>query len=110
MSDTAAALWGWSPRQVIDRIEEYARHVGHADLIRESVDGPTGEDPTDSPYPYGPARSVLGRRQELLATGPGASPAASARAASPRADSPMPASSRWTFSGAKNSAGDVTPA
>ncbi|MDQ4124633.1 MAG: DinB family protein, partial [Actinomycetota bacterium] len=24
---------------------EYARHVGHADLIRESVDGLTGEDP-----------------------------------------------------------------
>ena len=24
-------------------IEEYARHVGHADLIRESVDGLTGE-------------------------------------------------------------------
>ncbi len=24
-------------------IEEYARHVGHADLIRESVDGQTGE-------------------------------------------------------------------
>ncbi|HEX9539547.1 MAG TPA: DUF664 domain-containing protein [Streptosporangiaceae bacterium] len=26
-------------------MEEYARHVGHADLIRESVDGLTGEDP-----------------------------------------------------------------
>ncbi|WP_425280574.1 DUF664 domain-containing protein [Micromonospora taraxaci] len=26
-------------------IEEYARHVGHADLIRESVDGLTGESP-----------------------------------------------------------------
>lgn len=24
-------------------IEEYARHVGHADLIRESIDGSTGE-------------------------------------------------------------------
>ena len=24
-------------------IEEYARHNGHADLIRESVDGETGE-------------------------------------------------------------------
>jgi hypothetical protein len=24
-------------------IEEYARHNGHADLIRESVDGVTGE-------------------------------------------------------------------
>ncbi|MGW2624613.1 mycothiol transferase [Micromonospora taraxaci] len=28
-------------------IEEYARHVGHADLIRESVDGLTGESPPD---------------------------------------------------------------
>jgi len=24
-------------------IEEYARHNGHADLLRESVDGQTGE-------------------------------------------------------------------
>lgn len=32
-------------RFLIDMIEEYARHVGHADLIRESVDGLTGEDP-----------------------------------------------------------------
>ena len=29
----------------IDMIEEYARHAGHADLIRESVDGLTGEGP-----------------------------------------------------------------
>ncbi|MEU7609798.1 DinB family protein [Micromonospora sp. NPDC049204] len=32
-------------RVLVDLIEEYARHVGHADLIRESVDGLTGEDP-----------------------------------------------------------------
>jgi hypothetical protein len=32
-------------RILIDIIEEYARHAGHADLIRESVDGLTGEDP-----------------------------------------------------------------
>ena len=32
-------------RVLIDLIEEYARHVGHADLIRESIDGLTGEDP-----------------------------------------------------------------
>jgi hypothetical protein len=32
-------------RLVIDMVEEYARHVGHADLIRESVDGLVGEDP-----------------------------------------------------------------
>jgi hypothetical protein len=34
-------------RIMIDMIEEYARHVGHADLIRESVDGLVGEDPED---------------------------------------------------------------
>ncbi|WP_433891051.1 DinB family protein [Streptomyces sp. CA-111067] len=32
-------------RLLVDMIEEYARHVGHADLIRESVDGLVGEDP-----------------------------------------------------------------
>jgi Protein of unknown function (DUF664) len=32
-------------RILIDVIEEYARHNGHADLIRESVDGLVGEDP-----------------------------------------------------------------
>jgi hypothetical protein len=30
-------------RILIDLIEEYARHAGHADLIRESVDGLVGE-------------------------------------------------------------------
>ena len=38
---------GQSPslrRILVDLIEEYARHVGHADLIRESVDGLVGED------------------------------------------------------------------
>jgi hypothetical protein len=33
-------------RLLMDMIEEYARHVGHADLIRESVDGLVGEDPS----------------------------------------------------------------
>ena len=32
-------------RLLMDMIEEYARHVGHADLVRESVDGLVGEDP-----------------------------------------------------------------
>ena len=32
-------------RILVDLIEEYSRHVGHADLIRESVDGVVGEDP-----------------------------------------------------------------
>jgi hypothetical protein len=34
-------------RLLIDVIEEYARHTGHADLIRESIDGVVGEDPPD---------------------------------------------------------------
>lgn len=40
--------WDEAPslrRTLADLIEEYARHVGHADLIREAVDGSTGEDP-----------------------------------------------------------------
>jgi hypothetical protein len=32
-------------RLVCDMIEEYGRHTGHADLIREAVDGVVGEDP-----------------------------------------------------------------
>jgi uncharacterized damage-inducible protein DinB len=36
-------------RILVDLIEEYARHVGHADLIRESVDGLVGEDPPREP-------------------------------------------------------------
>ncbi|WP_406076142.1 DUF664 domain-containing protein [Streptomyces virginiae] len=32
-------------RILLDLVEEYARHAGHADLIRASVDGLTGEDP-----------------------------------------------------------------
>ena len=31
-------------RVLVDLIEEYARHTGHADLIRESIDGLVGED------------------------------------------------------------------
>jgi hypothetical protein len=32
-------------RLVCDLIEEYGRHAGHADLLREAVDGRTGEEP-----------------------------------------------------------------
>lgn len=32
-------------RLLLDLIEEYGRHTGHADLIREAVDGLVGEDP-----------------------------------------------------------------
>ena len=34
-------------RLVCDLIEEYGRHTGHADLLREAVDGLVGEDPPD---------------------------------------------------------------
>ncbi|MFC4613505.1 DUF664 domain-containing protein [Cellulomonas algicola] len=39
---------GWSPnlrRVLVDLIDEYCRHTGHADLFREAVDGLVGEDP-----------------------------------------------------------------
>lgn len=44
---------GMSLRRLLaDMIEEYARHTGHADLLREQVDGVTGEGPPpDFPVP-----------------------------------------------------------
>jgi hypothetical protein len=46
-------------RLVCDMIEEYGRHTGHADLLREAVDGVVGEDPPAGwhPTPYGPPLS-----------------------------------------------------
>ncbi|WP_237566066.1 DUF664 domain-containing protein [Ornithinimicrobium cerasi] len=39
-------------RLLADLIEEYARHTGHADLLREHVDGVIGEGPPqDFPVP-----------------------------------------------------------
>lgn len=36
--------WTWSVRGlVLHMIEEYARHIGHADLLRERIDGRLGE-------------------------------------------------------------------
>jgi Protein of unknown function (DUF664) len=35
-------------RLPMDMIEEYGRHPGDTDLIRESVDGLVGEDPRDN--------------------------------------------------------------
>lgn len=32
-------------RLLCDMVEEYGRHTGHADLLREAVDGRVGEDP-----------------------------------------------------------------
>jgi hypothetical protein len=34
-------------RLLFDLVEEYGRHAGHADLLREAVDGLVGEDPPD---------------------------------------------------------------
>ena len=39
-------------RLLVDFIEEYGRHTGHADLIRESIDGRVGEDPPGEPRPF----------------------------------------------------------
>jgi ribosomal protein S3AE len=30
---------------LVHRIEEYARHCGHADLLRECIDGRVGSEP-----------------------------------------------------------------
>lgn len=38
-------------RLVCDLIEEYGRHTGHADLLREAVDGVVGEDPPPGWHP-----------------------------------------------------------
>ena len=51
--DRPASFWphsGSEPdpnarRLLVDLHDEYARHVGHADLFREAVDGLVGEDP-----------------------------------------------------------------
>jgi uncharacterized damage-inducible protein DinB len=52
LDQPASMTWrdGNSPslrRFLVDLIEEYARHTGHADLLRESVDGETGEGPPE---------------------------------------------------------------
>lgn len=48
------AHWEWpgrghfSVRRIVcDLVEEYGRHTGHADLLREAVDGRVGEDPPE---------------------------------------------------------------
>ncbi|GAA3534943.1 DinB family protein [Nonomuraea rosea] len=38
-------------RLLCDLIEEYGRHTGHADLLREAVDGRVGEDPPAGWHP-----------------------------------------------------------
>jgi hypothetical protein len=41
-------------RLICDLVEEYGRHTGHADLLREAVDGLCGEDP---PSDWRPGRA-----------------------------------------------------
>jgi Protein of unknown function (DUF664) len=43
-------------RLLFDLIEEYGRHTGHADLLREAVDGRVGEDPPAGWQPVSPSR------------------------------------------------------
>jgi Protein of unknown function (DUF664) len=43
-------------RVLYDLLEEYARHTGHADLIREAVDGRAGEDPSTA---WRPPASII---------------------------------------------------
>jgi Protein of unknown function (DUF664) len=49
LDQPAKFVWnGESPnlrRVLVDVHDEYARHVGHADLLREAIDGLVGEDP-----------------------------------------------------------------
>ena len=41
-------------RILFDLLEEYGRHTGHADLLREAVDGRVGEDPPRGWQPGAP--------------------------------------------------------
>lgn len=41
-------------RLLFDLVEEYGRHTGHADLLREAVDGRAGEDPPPGWRPTSP--------------------------------------------------------
>jgi hypothetical protein len=73
----AAALAGGGPGQLIaahsddgehaslrrllcDLIEEYGRHTGHTDLLREAADGLTGEDPPSGWRPKSGAYRIPG--------------------------------------------------
>lgn len=58
-----AVAAGWEGRHanarrlLLDLLEEYGRHTGHADLLREAVDGRVGEDP---PEGWRPASGAWG--------------------------------------------------
>ncbi|NYG06740.1 hypothetical protein BJ986_001227 [Phycicoccus badiiscoriae] len=48
-------------RLVLDMVEEYGRHTGQADLLREAVDGRVGEDPPPGWQPVSGAWTWPGR-------------------------------------------------
>jgi hypothetical protein len=56
-------------RMVCDLIEEYGRHAGHADLLREAVDGVTGVDPPAGWRPGATARAAGDHRVPQLFAG-----------------------------------------
>jgi hypothetical protein len=45
-------------RLLFDLVEEYGRHTGHADLLREAVDGRVGEDPPPGWKPVSRSRGA----------------------------------------------------
>lgn len=50
LSSTGTGFPDWSisrRRLMVDMLEEYQKHTGHADLIRESIDGRDGNGPED---------------------------------------------------------------
>lgn len=56
----ALSFGGLAPsrrRFVCDLVEEYGRHTGHADLLREAIDGRVGEDPPADWRPQSPGGS-----------------------------------------------------
>ncbi|QTE29687.1 mycothiol transferase [Pengzhenrongella sicca] len=54
-------------RLLCDLVEEYGRHTGHADLLREAVDGRVGEDPPAGWLPRVGSGLTWIRRHELTA-------------------------------------------
>ena len=63
-------------RLICDLLEEYGRHTGHADLLREAVDGLVGDDPPagwrpdslTSRHPQSPSTSPPIRTMNPLTT------------------------------------------
>jgi hypothetical protein len=53
-------------RIVCDLVEEYGRHTGHADLLREAVDGRVGEDPPAGWRPVSGTGAWTWRRGDRL--------------------------------------------